>query len=248
VPKIAEPAECSDFRPVLLVPVFSRVIERIIIRRAIYPALPNSSVAVLLADQFAFRPTGSTTAALVSILSNLSEMSQEHYYVHLIALDFSKAFDTVQHHTLMSKMAVLALPDFVYNWIGDYISGRKHCTRSIGAISSTMPKNASVVQGSAMGPVGFIINGTDLKCMTQGNQLCKYADDTYMIVPSAVRIEVSQSQRSFSHIESWASNINLKLNTTKSQEMIVRRPRARKTIILSRIGPPAYSIGWLYFV
>jgi len=158
VPKIAQPAECSDFKPVSLVPVLSRVFERIIIRHAIYPALQTPSVAVSLADQFAFRPTGSTTAALVSILSNLSEMSQEHLFVHLLALYLGKAFDTDRHHTLMSKMAVLPLPDFVYNWIGDYIAGRKHCTRSMGAISSTLPINASVVQGSAMGPVGFIIN------------------------------------------------------------------------------------------
>jgi len=128
----------------------------------------------------------------------------------------------------MSKMAVLPLPDFVYNWIVDYISGRKHCTRSMGAISSTLPINSSVVQGSAMGPVGFIINGTDLKCMTQGNQLCKYADDTYMIVPSA---NIQSIPAELAHIESWASKNNFKLNTNKSQEMIVRRPRARKAMI-----------------
>jgi len=123
-------------------------------------------VAVLLGDQFALRPTVNKTAALAYILSNLSEMSQEHSFVLSITLNFSKAFDKVRHHTLMSKMAVLPLPDFVYNWIGDYISGHKQCTRSMGAISSTLPINANVGQGSATGPVGFIINGTDLKCMT----------------------------------------------------------------------------------
>jgi len=144
----------------------------IIIRRAICPALQTCSAAVSLADQFAIRPTGSTAAALVFIINNLFEMCQEHSLVHFIALEVSKAFDTVRHHTLMSKMADLTLPDFVYNWIGDYISGRKHCTRSMGAISSTLTIIASVVQGSATGLVGFIINGTDLKCITQGNQLC----------------------------------------------------------------------------
>jgi len=79
-----------------------------------------------------------------------------------------------------------------------------------------------------MGPVGFIINVTDLKCMTQGNQLCKYADDMYNTLLSANSQSIPAE---LAHIESWASKNNLKLNTNKSQEMNVRRPRARKVII-----------------
>ena len=62
-------------------------------------------------DQFTFRPTGSTTAALISILHTITQLLTTHQYVVVIALDFSKAFDTVRYYTLLSKMAELEIPD-----------------------------------------------------------------------------------------------------------------------------------------
>ena len=66
-------------------------------------------------DQFAFRPTGSTTAALIFLFQQLTTMLQNNDYVLVVSTDFSRAFDTVRHQTLMQKMAALELPDHVYN-------------------------------------------------------------------------------------------------------------------------------------
>jgi len=71
-------------------------------------------------------------------------------FVHVFALDFSKAFDTVRHATLMEKMARLALPDAIYNWINDFFSGHSHCTKFNGSISDFADILASVIQGSAL--------------------------------------------------------------------------------------------------
>jgi len=71
-------------------------------------------------DQYAFRPTGSTTAALVFLLHTITNLLAEQPYVVVIVLDFSKAFDTVQHSTLLQKLASLDIPDTVYNWLVDY--------------------------------------------------------------------------------------------------------------------------------
>ena len=60
-------------------------------------------------DQFAFRPTGSTTAALIYLLHTITELLQTQDRVHVIALDFSKAFDSVRHYSLISKLADHAL-------------------------------------------------------------------------------------------------------------------------------------------
>ena len=62
-----------------------------------------------MADQYAFRPTGSTTAAVISILNDLTDMLQINPYVRIVALDFSKAFDTLRHSTLLKKFAALPL-------------------------------------------------------------------------------------------------------------------------------------------
>jgi hypothetical protein len=72
-------------------------------------------------DQFAFRPSGSTTAAVIALLHTVESMLSSSDYVHVFSFDFSKAFDTVRHSTLMHKMAALEMPDNIYNWIMEFL-------------------------------------------------------------------------------------------------------------------------------
>ena len=80
-------------------------------------------------DQFAFRPTGSTTGALTQLLHTVTHMLQTEPYVHVIALDFSKAFNAVRHHTLLAKFLDLPISDCTYNWLLEHFSKRRHCTK-----------------------------------------------------------------------------------------------------------------------
>ena len=79
-------------------------------------------------DQFAFWLGSSTTAALIALLNTITEMLRTNAYVVVIALDFSKAFDTVKHSTLTKKMALLDMPDCVYNWVVSFLVGHSHRT------------------------------------------------------------------------------------------------------------------------
>jgi len=78
---------------------------------------------------------------------------KNHNSVHLIALDFSKPFDTVRHSTLAAKIASFPIYDNVYNWIINFLSDRQHQTKTNGCISEFQHISASFVQGSGMGPV-----------------------------------------------------------------------------------------------
>ena len=100
-------------------------------------------------------------------------------YVIVISLDFSKAFDTVRHSTLLEKLAQLDIPDNVYNWLVNFFSGHSHCTQYSGQTSMLKDITASIIQGSAIGPAAYVDNAGDLAAVTPGNQLCKFADDTY---------------------------------------------------------------------
>jgi len=123
-----------------------------------YFSLPPSLV---FSDQFAFRPTGSTTAAFIAILQILTTLLSDHPYVIVISLDFSKAFDTVRHATLLQKFAQLDILDDVYNWLADYFTGHSHCTKYNCSTSSLCQISASIVQGSAKGPVSYVVNTSD---------------------------------------------------------------------------------------
>src|SRR6218665_2279004 len=152
VAKVPHPVEPSDYRPISVVPVLSRMVERLVVQTYIYPAFEDDAMRSNLQDQYAFCPTGSTTAAIIAILQTVSDLLNTNDYVIIIALDFSKAFDTVRHSTLASKLAQLQVPDNIYNWLVEYLMERKHATRFAGQISVAAAINASVVQGSGAGP------------------------------------------------------------------------------------------------
>jgi hypothetical protein len=84
--------------------------ERAVVRSFLYLTFPKPPPNLSFSDQYAFRPTGSTTAATVSLLQTVTSLLQSNPYVVVISLDFSKAFDTVRHATLLNKMAELDLP------------------------------------------------------------------------------------------------------------------------------------------
>jgi len=82
----------------------------------VYPALQHPPSGLSLA----FRPSRSTTAAVIALLHTVCTMLSINDFVHVLSFDFTKAFDTVRHATLMSKMAQLQIPDSVYNCIKDF--------------------------------------------------------------------------------------------------------------------------------
>ena len=122
IPKVAMPVQHSDFRPISVTPILTRMMERVVVREYLYPAFLTPPPSLTFQDQYAFRPTGSTSAAVISLLHTITNLLQSNPFVIVISLDFSKAFDTVRHSTLLAKMAQLELPIPVYNWIVDFFS------------------------------------------------------------------------------------------------------------------------------
>ena len=83
---------------------------------------------------------------------------------------------------------------------------------------------ASIIQGSAIGPVSYVVTASDLYSVTPGNSLLKYADDTYVIIPAT---NIKSCPAEITNIKKWACNNNLRLNTSKSLEIIFVNPRSR---------------------
>jgi len=209
----------SDYRPISITPVLNRILERIIVRSFLYPAIVSPPVSLDFADQYAFWPTGSTTAALIAMLHSITQLLPSNPYVVVLALDFSKAFDTVRHATLLQKVAQLDLPDPVYNWLANFFSESSHCVRYGGEVSTILDINASVIQGSALGPVSYVVNAGDLTTVTvtPNNQMHKYADDTYILVPAS---NIHSRKTEVDHVADWPQTNNLILNREKSVEIV----------------------------
>lgn len=113
IPKIPNSALPSDYVyiPLAKVPMLSRLVECVIIRNHLYPEFTKQPLSDSLNEQNAFRPTGSTTAAFVVLLHQLTEMLKTRTYVAIIAPDYFKAFDMVRHYTLAQNPNILQLID-----------------------------------------------------------------------------------------------------------------------------------------
>jgi len=177
---------------------------------------PPSSLT--FSDQFAFCPIGSTEAAIITLLYTVTDLLRSNPYVVVIALDFSKAFDTVRHSTLLQKAAELDLPDHVYNWLVHFFEGHSHRTVYTGDTSSTKTITASIIQGSSIGPAAYLITSSDLKTLHLGNRIVKFADDTYLIIPAS---GFNTRSAEMDNIRDWAARNNLTLNMIKTTETVI---------------------------
>ena len=217
IPKVPQVRELTDLRPISVTSLLSRVFERIVVRKYIMPKLPQD----LLIDQFAFKPTGSTTAALVSINHHITSMLETNQYVHCICIDFSKAFDTVNHSILLSKLGKLPIHPAITALVSSFLFNRAQSTRIGSVISKPLRITRSIVQGSGLGPTLYIINASDLKPLAPINKIPLYADDSTLLVPETSPVSVKSE---LDNIKSWAADNKLIINIQKTKQLIFRRP------------------------
>jgi len=105
------------------------------------------------------------------------------------------------------------MPDEVYNSLAYYYNGHRHCTRYGMSSSVLLEISAEITQGSGVGPASYVVKSRDLTAVIPGNFLCKYADDTYFIIPS---INVDTRLDELANADNWSRRNNLTLNRSKS--------------------------------
>ena len=109
-----------------------------------------------------------------------------------------------------------------------------HVTRYAKLISTLASINASVVQGSGIGPSSYIVGASDLHPIHAQNKMKKYADDTYLLIGASMR---NTTQEELDNVSDWAERNNLRLNAGKSKEMIIFRRSSK-----AKIAPPELEI------
>ena len=88
IPKVSALNQHSDYRPISITPVLTHILEKMVVRQYMYPAILKPPATLSFSDQFAYRPTGSITAAIITILHTVTHLLATNPYVIVIALDF----------------------------------------------------------------------------------------------------------------------------------------------------------------
>jgi len=170
-PKIHPPRSISsDFRPISLLSVLAKVLESFVANW-----LHDLLDPVLDPNQFGCLKGRSTAHALISVLHHWSQTLDKRGSVRALFVDFSKAFDRVNHNVIVSKVIDRGVPHCLIRWICSYLNDRRQSVCVDGQYSNWLSLTGGMPQGSLIGPLTFILLIDDLRpqCLTH-----KYVDDT----------------------------------------------------------------------
>lgn len=220
LPKIKAPSEYKHLRPISVLPVLSKVLERSMcfqIRNFIdrYQVLP--------ATQSGFRPFYSCTTALLKVSDDIIRSVDSGDLTLLVLLDFSRAFDTVRHDILLSILKYLHFSSDALSLLESYFSGRSQRVRVGDQLSQQIQIKAGVPQGSILGPLLFTIYTSQLEKHIRFSKLHIYADDTqlyYSFKPEDVQAAVAKLNADLQSVAQFSTQMALKLNPQKSAAIL----------------------------
>ena len=119
---------------------------------------------------------------LLSLINRLTNAVEDGEYVIGISLDFSKAFDTVDHHILLEKLYHYGIRGCAHKWLTSYLSNRKQFVTYNGTQSKKQTIKCGVPQGSILGPLLFLVNINDLPHICHNTFPVLFADDTNLFI------------------------------------------------------------------
>ena len=157
--KADDPELFSNYRPISLLTNFSKFFEKIMHNRLVLFA---ERFNILYHNQFGFRRGHSTSHALVHLINNIASAIDHNEATAGVFLDLSKAFDTLNHEILFSKLEHYGIRGLALKWIKSYFLHRKQFVQYINVSSSLQTIKCGVPQGSILGPLFFIFYINDL--------------------------------------------------------------------------------------
>ena len=222
IPKTQSPVAASDFRPISILPAVSKALEHIV-----HFQISSYVKASNLLDPFqsGFRSNHSTCTSLLKVTGDISEAMDNRLVTLLVLLDFSKAFQTVDHDILLAKLRhIFMFSTHSLSWLKSYLSDRQQCVTTANEMSRWKPINSGVPQGSVLGPLLFTMYTTDLPQNLLYLKYHMYADDLQCYIsspPANIESTINLANKDLSNIVKWSLHNGLAINPAKSQCILI---------------------------
>ena len=193
--------DVNNYRPISLLPVMSKVLEKLVYTRLV--SFLNRK-GFFHEMQFGFRPNHSTSHATTLLIENITEAFEAKQAMVGVFLDLSKAFDSIDHDILQSKLFHYGIRGIPYDWFKSNSTNRQQQVMCQNVLSNVKYINIGVPQGSILGPLLFLIYVNDFpQCITKGKTIM-FADDTNLFFTEKCHNSVfKEANQELKLVDNW---------------------------------------------
>ena len=212
--KKGDSSNIENYRPIALLSIFSKIIEKVIAKR-IHTFLNKNNL--LTHCQHGFRPGYSTETGTIELIQHINDRMDRGEYVVALSFDLTRAFDTVHSKFVSEKMTKLGLRGFINDWLTSYLEDRKMVVKIDDAVSNEYCVNVGTPQGSVLGPLIFLLYINDIVDFISHGKILMYADDVIIALSDMdtsqlyKKIEIVMKQFSI-----WCAKNRLIVNNSKT--------------------------------
>ena len=212
--------DCANYRPISLLSNINKIIEKLMHER-LYSFLEKHKCIYEL--QFGFRSKHSTGHALTDLTEAIRKSLDEGNFSVGVFIDLQKAFDTVDHEILLSKLGHYGVRGTANDWFRSYLTNRKQFVTINGVDSTPRIMKFGVPQGSVLGPLLFLIYINDLYLSVKFSTARHFADDTCLLIedksPKRLKKMLNQDLKS---LNLWLKANKISLNASKTEILIFK--------------------------
>ncbi len=214
----------SNYRPVSILPCFSKILERLIFNR-VSSFIDKHNI--LNNKQFGFRPGYSTEMAIIDLMDKIHMASNIKKTTLAIYLDLSKAFDTINHDILLHKLEFYGFRGIVLDWFNSYLKERSQFVYYNNCKSCVKNISCGVPQGSILGPLLFLLYINDIANTSPILDFILFADDTTILYShNDLANNINAVNTELKKVTNWFKSNKLSINTDKTNYMIMGTPQA----------------------
>ena len=212
-------SDLDNYRPISVIPIVAKVFERIVYDQLYEYLIENN---LLSSRQSGFRSLHSTVTALLEATDSWAYDIDAGNVNAVVFLDLKKAFDTVDHSILLSKMEKYGLSGSTLSWFQSYLNQRKQRCFVNGSLSSCCSLSCGIPQGTMLGPLLFILYINDLPNCLISSSSRMYADDTHITFASNnIKTIEENLNEDLSKVNEWLVSNKLTLNSSKTEFLLI---------------------------
>jgi hypothetical protein len=147
-------------------------------------------------------------------------------------IDFSRAFDTLQHKHLITKLDRCGLRGPTLKWCENYLQNRKFNVKIGESLSESVVTTVRTAQGSVIGPLHFLSYVNDMSTCIQNGTCFQFADDTCLLVADKDPQKACDLlQSDLNSLLRWWHDLRLVVNSSKTKLMVIQSPYLKRNLI-----------------